>query len=159
MGAQDSSAPRVGAGARALQSLEHLRRVNDLREVDTILRRAVFEFATPDRRTLPPNVVAELVRSPHARPELALYAVQQISDRCKAARAAGKPANPIGMLIAAFGAQRHGRGRPWEVPELFMRGEWARRQAARCEAAALQEHVNALREQRTAGEGPAARSV
>lgn len=161
--ARNADLDRVGAGARAQEpkadrrdeqpadadaarrDVETLRRLNDQQEVRQILGSALFEFATEDRRTIPPNVIESLATSEHARPQLALYAVQRVSEACRKAKAAGESCNTIGMLIAAFGAQRHGRGRPWEVPTLFIETEWAARKARRSAAENLQAHIHTLR--------------
>jgi len=159
--ALDSSREEVGAGARALKAkadrrcgvigdaavsrdVETLRRLNDQEEVRRILAGAVFEHAPKDRQTVPPAVVDSLSRSKHARPQLALYAVQRATEACRQARANGGAANPIGLLISAFGAQRHGRGRPWEVPSLFIENEWAARQARRAAGEDLRAHIKSL---------------
>lgn len=165
--ARGSIARGVGAGARAPEASEadavragvaDLRRQSDAREVEDILRRAYWPHAPEDRRTVPPKLAAELARSGHARPVLAFYAVRQIADRTAAARSRGEACNPLGLLVAAFGAQRHGRGRPWEVPALFIQTEWEARAKDRAEADRLQQTVEALRA-RQAGASPATRAL
>lgn len=127
--------------------MESLRRTNDRREVERILRRAVFEGAPAKHRTLPPNVVRDLVASEHATPQRALFVIQRVTDRWRLHRAEGKPCNPVAMVIAGFGAQRGGRGKPWPIEDLWISEEWERRSKERAQADALQRHVDALRAQ------------
>lgn len=161
---RDKHVSGVGAGARAQEEgnirdgISGLRKASARREVEDILRAAYFPLAPKARQTLPPNVVRELTDSTHATPLLAFYAVREITDACKAAQAGGKTINPIGMMISAFGAQRHGRGRPWEVPRLFIEREWESRAKQRAQAADLQQRVNTLRAKQEAGGSPTARA-
>lgn len=127
------------------RDVETLRRLNDQQEVRQILSSALFEYAIEDRRTIPPNVIESLATSEHARPVLALYAVQRVNEAAKKAHAKSKPCNTIAMLITAFGAQRHGRGKPWNVPAEFVKGEWSAHKARANAGQNLQAHLQELR--------------
>jgi uncharacterized protein YdaU (DUF1376 family) len=135
----------VGAGARAL--------VGDMRRkawMRRLLSRATFPLAEPKRRTIPPSKIAEIAGSRHATPMLVAYAIDRVNSMLEKAVAQGlKPGekkypNPIGLLIAAVGAQIEEPRPPWEV-ELWFSATWAQREAEMEQLLEMQDRIERVR--------------
>lgn len=128
-----------------------------------MLRGASFPWADSNKQRVHPETVARILASRHARRlleqqgELPLFVdwvLSEIKARAKRAAEGGEPIRtPIGMLIAAFGAQEYRPTKPWVTP-IWHRESWDRRETQRAEGEDLRERIARIREQR--GCSPAA---
>lgn len=153
---------RDGLGARARALIGDLRTERDRRRAGDMLRGAAFPWADPNKRKVHPTTIARLLDCRHAHrllresgelPLFVDYALSEIRGRAQRAADGGEPIRtPIGLLIAAFGAQETRPTTPWIVP-LWHREDWDRREKQRAEAEDLRDRIARIREAKLAA-GP-----
>jgi hypothetical protein len=94
-------------------------------EVERMLARVQWLQAPQDRQTVPGPLAQRLAGSKHATPMRVAYAIKAIDERCRKAARKGEEINPLGMLVAALGAQEKNPGKPWDIPPEFV-AKWER---------------------------------
>jgi hypothetical protein len=130
----------LGASARALQTEVRVRQ-----DQDRVFRKLLdvrFSWAAPDRRCVHPDLARRLADSRHATPMLADFVIEQIAGIAAKAPSDRKP-NPLGLLIAGFGAKSDG-GEPWPVPLRYMT-DWNKREEGLDRIREKQAQLDAIR--------------
>jgi len=86
------------------------------------LTEARWPWARQERqRYLSARLVDRLVSCEHATPERVLYVLSQIAAMHRDGERGGRPpGNPVGIVIAALGANDIGAVRPWGVPLAYL---------------------------------------
>jgi uncharacterized protein YdaU (DUF1376 family) len=123
----------------------------DRSRVRGMLSDAFWDWAEEFRRSLPREVIADLVELSHVNPRLVGFVLERVNDMYRDARDNHKQLpDPIKLVIAGLGAKApvNGRREPaWEIPPSFHK-RWDKQQAEQDQLAEIQSRVNLMREQR-----------